>query len=163
MISPLAKLLASGTGFRRASVTEDVLPPELHTSPPLRHIALSFYTEAATVRYNPPADMDYTPRDVQMICHKYPFSIKIRQRFYRIFEQDQTGSGGDGLGEVDLVAVFSGHMTKPRKFRGEYRLYCWPVVKKGGLRVRASDSSTVIVLRLWRDLHGLRWELVTMI
>jgi hypothetical protein len=163
VVSPLAKLLANGTGFRREAVTEDVLPPELHTSPSLRHIALSFYTEVATVRYNPSVDMDYPPRDLQMTSYEYPFSIKIGQRFYRIFEQDQTGSGGDGLQEVDLVAVFSGQMTKPRKFRGEYRLYCWPVIKKGGLRVRASDSSTVIFLRLWRDLPGLRWELVTMI
>ncbi|KIL88272.1 hypothetical protein FAVG1_08351 [Fusarium avenaceum] len=162
-VSPLAKLLANGTGFRRAAVTEDVLPPELHTSPSLRHIALSFYTEVATVRYNPSVEMDYPPRDLQMISHEYPFSIKIGQRFYRIFEQDQTGSGGDGWQEVGLVAVFSGQMTKPRKFRGEYRLYCWPVVKRGGLRVRASDSSTIIFLRLWRDLPKLRWELVTMI
>src|SRR5688500_20353368 len=28
-VSPLAKLLSNGTGFRRAAVTEDVLPSEL--------------------------------------------------------------------------------------------------------------------------------------
>ncbi|KAM0243964.1 hypothetical protein ACHAP5_006727 [Fusarium lateritium] len=163
MVSPLAKLLANGTGFRRASVTEDVLPPELHTSLSLRHIALSFYTEVATIRYNPSVEFDYPPGDLQMTSYEYPFSIKIGNRFYRIFEQDQSGSKKDGLEEVDLVAVFSGKMTKPPKYRGEYRLYCWPVIKTGGLSQRASDSSTVIFLRLWRELPGLRWELVTMI
>jgi hypothetical protein len=162
-VSPLAKQLANGTGFRRESVTEDVLPPELHTSPSLRHIALSFYTEVATVRYDPSADFDYPPSDLQMKSYEYPFSIQVGQRFYRILEQDQSGSVKNGLEEVDLVAVFSGQMTKPIKFRGEYRLYCWPVIKEGGLRVRASDSSTVIFLRLWRDLPRLRWELVTLI
>ncbi|RBR11246.1 uncharacterized protein FIESC28_09130 [Fusarium coffeatum] len=160
VVSPLAELLSNGTGFRREAVTEDVLPPELHISPSLRHIALSFYTEVATVRYNPADVINYPPRDLQMKSYEYPFSIKVGQKFYRILEEDQDK---DGLVEIDLVAVFSGKMTKPPKFRGEYRLYCWPVVKKGGLRQRASDSSTVIFLRLWRELPGIRWELVTLI
>ncbi|KAM0343756.1 hypothetical protein ACHAPU_008183 [Fusarium lateritium] len=162
-VAPLPRLLANGGDKRRIKVTEDVLPLELHSTPSNRHIALVFYTDVVTVKYDPSAGFVNVPDDLQMTSHEYPFSIKIGQKFYRILEQDQTDAEEDGLVDVDLVAVFSGQMTKPRKFRGEYRLYCWPVLKKDDVRTRASDSSTIIFLKLWRDLPRLRWELVTML
>ncbi|KAG7424627.1 hypothetical protein Forpi1262_v013704 [Fusarium oxysporum f. sp. raphani] len=163
-VKPLGDLLTNGADVRRAEVAEEDLPPELHSLPSIRHSALSFYTEVATVRYNSSTGFDDVPDDLHMRSYEYPFSIKVGQKFYRILEEHQTNSDENkGLEETDLVAVFSGQMTKPRKFRGEYRLYCWPVVKKGGVRVRASESSTIIFLSLWRDLPRLRWELVTML
>jgi hypothetical protein len=162
-LRPLPRLLADGDEKREYRVTEDNLPSELHSRPSLRHIALAFYTEVVTVRYDPSVGFKHVPNDLQMRSYEYPFSIKIGQRFYRILGEDQGNNHKEGLVDVDLVAVFSGIMTKPRKFRGEYRLYCWPVFKKGGVRVRASDSSTIIFLKLWRDLPRLRWELITMV
>ncbi|KAI1072036.1 hypothetical protein LB507_005374 [Fusarium sp. FIESC RH6] len=157
-ILPLEKLLSKETGSRRTAVTEDVLPTELHTTPSLRHIALSFYTEVATVRYNP-SDAMSEPLRWQKIIREYPFPIKVGNKFYRIVVEDQEQ---DGLEEIDLVAVFCGS-ERYQKFEGEYKLYCWPVVKKGGLRQRASDASTCISLPLWHKLAGIRWELVTLI
>jgi hypothetical protein len=162
-LRPLPRLLADGDEKREYRVTEDNLPSELHSRPSLRHIALAFYTEVVTVRYDPSVGFKHVPNDLQMRSYEYPFSIKIGQRFYRILGEDQGNNHKEGLVDVDLVAVFSGITTKPRKFRGEYRLYCWPVFKKGGVRVRASDSSTIIFLKLWRDLPRLRWELITMV
>ncbi|KAF4993775.1 hypothetical protein FGRMN_6249 [Fusarium graminum] len=131
-VAPLPRLLADGGDKRRIRVTEDVLPTELHSTPSIRHIALAFYTEVATIKYDPSAGFDDVPDDLQMRSHEYPFSVKLGQKFYRILKQDQTDDKKDGLINIDLVAVFSGQMTKPRKFRDEYRLYCWPVLKKGG-------------------------------
>lgn len=150
-------------------VTEERLPPELHLTPSIRHTALVFYTEVATIKYDPSSgfkaeSMLDIPSDLKMRSYEYPFSIQIGNSFYRILEEHQKDDADtNDLEEVDLVAVFSGQMTKPRKFRGQYRLYCWPVVKKGGVRMRASSASTVILLSLWRVIPRRRWELVTMI
>jgi hypothetical protein len=104
------------------------------------------------------------PSDLKMRSYQYPFSIQIGKLFYRIVEEHQNdGADTKDLEEIDLVAVFSGQMTKPRKFRGQYRLYCWPVTKKDCVRMRASYASTVIFLTLWQQLPRRRWELVTML
>ncbi|KAF4943085.1 hypothetical protein FSARC_15058, partial [Fusarium sarcochroum] len=130
-ISQLEKLLSNETGSRRTAVTEDVLPSDLHITPSLRHIALSFYTEVATVRYNPSEAMNEPPEVLQITSDEYPFYIKVGNKFYQIFAQDQEQ---DRLEEIDLVAMFSGLMTDAHKFEREYKLYCWPVIKQGGLR-----------------------------
>jgi hypothetical protein len=150
-------------------VTEEQLPQRLHLTPSLRHSALVFYTEIATVRYNPSSgfkaeSMLGIPSDLKMRSYQYPFSIQIGKLFYQIVEEHQNdGADTKDLEEIDLVAVFSGQMTKPRKFRGQYRLYCWPVTKKDCVRMRASYASTVIFLTLWQQLPRRRWELVTML
>ncbi|KAJ4127763.1 hypothetical protein NW768_008036 [Fusarium equiseti] len=158
-VSPLEKLLSNEDGFRREAVTEDVLPTELHVSPSLRHIALSFYTEVVTVRYHPSDVISEPPKPVQKTSREYPFPIKVGNRFYQIFAQDQEQGG---MEEIDLVAVFGG-LERWRNPEDEYKLYCWPIVKKSGLRQRASDASTCIFLSIWRELPGIRWELVTLI
>ncbi|KAH6964945.1 hypothetical protein EDB82DRAFT_547846 [Fusarium venenatum] len=126
-------------------VTEAQLPQALHLTPSTRHSALVFYTEVAT-------SMLDIPTDLKMRSFQYPFSIQIGNTYYRIVEKDQDGESKD-LEEIDLVAVFS----------GQYRLYCWPVLKQDGVRIRASCASTVIFLTLWKQLPRRKWELVTML
>ncbi|KAL7893347.1 heterokaryon incompatibility domain-containing protein [Trichoderma sp. SZMC 28014] len=149
-------------------VTEYDIPPELHANLSLRQSALIFYTETVKVKYNslsglkPKGPYD-TPSNLKMISQKYPFSIKIGSKFYEIVETDQNDTNDKQLEEIELVAVFSGQMTKPKKLRGRYRLYCWPVFRQGGLRVRASYMATVIFLELWNILPQRNWEIVTMV
>ncbi|KAH6874049.1 heterokaryon incompatibility protein-domain-containing protein [Thelonectria olida] len=172
---PLRDLLANETDSTepgpswKTEVTEEDLPLELHSTPSIRHSALVFYSETATVRYDPSASFKATsfldtPDDLKMVSQKYPFSVKIGDTFHRILEEHQTSSDENkGLKEITLVAVFSGQMNKPKKLRGQYRLYCWPVTRKDGVRVRASGMSTVIFLKLWKTLPQRKWELVTML
>ncbi|QPC78200.1 hypothetical protein HYE68_008952 [Fusarium pseudograminearum] len=159
--------LLTGESDMPTEVTEADLPQELHLTLSIRHSALVFYTEVVTVRYNPflgitAESMFDVPSDLKMRSFEYPFSIQIGNVYHRILEQDQDNDSGD-LEEIDLVAVFSGQMTKPRKFRGQYRLYCWPVLQRDGVWIRASYASTVIFLTLWQALPRRRWELITML
>ncbi|KAH7134115.1 heterokaryon incompatibility protein-domain-containing protein [Dactylonectria macrodidyma] len=172
---PLADLLDTDSNSSDTSsdlatkVTENDLPLELIATPSIRHSALAFFTETVRVRYDPSAGFESTsridtPNDLQMMSQTYPFSVMIKDKFYRILEEHQTDrSEAKQLEEIELVAVFSGQMTKPRKLRGQYRLYCWPVTKQGGIRARASYMNTVIFLSLWKTLPQRKWELVAMI
>ncbi|EYB27138.1 hypothetical protein FG05_04868 [Fusarium graminearum] len=158
--------LLIGQSNMPTEVTEAKLPQELRLTPSMRHIALVFYTEIVTFKYNPSLGITVkslfdVPSDLKMRSFEYPFSIQIGNAYHRILEQDQNNDSEDL--EIDLVAVFSGQMTKPKKFRGQYRWYCWPVLKRGGIRIRASYESTVIFLTLWQALPRRRWELVTML
>ncbi|KAF7539254.1 hypothetical protein G7Z17_g12456 [Cylindrodendrum hubeiense] len=169
---PLADLLVTlddneTNSELETEVTEKDIPLDL--IPSIRHSALMFYTETVKVRYDPSAgfkarSMLDPPSDLQMTSQKYPFSIMVGDRFYRILEEHQTDSSeNEGLEEIELVAVFAGQMTKPKKLRGQYRLYCWPVKRQGEIRVRTSYMNTIIFLSLWNILPRRKWELVTMI
>ncbi|KAH7150290.1 heterokaryon incompatibility protein-domain-containing protein [Dactylonectria estremocensis] len=172
---PLADLLKADSDSSETSpdltttVTESDLPVQLLSTHSIRHSALVFFTETVRVRYDPSAGFEASsridePNDLQMMSQTYPFSIMIKDKFYRIIEEDQTDSSENRrLEEIELVAVFAGQMTKPKKLRGQYRLYCWPVTKQDGIRVRASYMNTIIFLSLWKILPQRKWELVTMV
>jgi hypothetical protein len=152
----------------QTEVTEDGIPLELHANLSLRQSALIFYTETVKVKYDPsswfkPKGPHDTPSNLKMISQKYPFSIRIGNKFYEIVETNQNDTNNKQLEEIELVAVFSGQMTKPRKLRGQYRLYCWPVFRQGELRVRASYMATVIFLTLWNVLPYRDWKMVTLV
>ncbi|KAG8668294.1 hypothetical protein FPOAC2_07598 [Fusarium poae] len=109
--SPLRDLLVGDSNVP-TEVTEAQLPQELHLTPSIRHSALIFYTEVATVKYNPSlafkADsvLDI-PSDLKMRSFEYPFSIQIGNTYHRIVEQDQDDESKD-LEEIDLVATSIG-------------------------------------------------------
>jgi hypothetical protein len=134
-------------------------------APSLKPIALIFFTEVAKVRYDPSAAGEEDLGDLQFTSYRYPFSIKVGNNFYRITEEQQTGIAAEhaALHEIELVAVFAGQMTKPRHHRGQYRLYCWPVIRpEDGRRVRASYMATIVYLSLWKSLPRRSWELVVL-
>ncbi|KAL6884736.1 heterokaryon incompatibility domain-containing protein [Trichoderma evansii] len=137
---------------RLTEVTENDIPPELHANLSIRQSALIFYTETVKVKYDPSSwykqkGSHDTPSNLKMISQKYPFSIRIGSKFYEIVETNQNDTNNNKqLEEIELVAVFSGQMTKPRNLRGQYRLY-----------------STVIFLKLWNILPQRNWEIVTII
>ncbi|CAH0022345.1 unnamed protein product [Clonostachys rhizophaga] len=103
-----------------------------------------------------------------MTRREYPFPIMIGGKFYEILEEHQDDNNGESnqesLRDIKLVAVFGGQMTKPRKFRGKFRIYIWPVIETSpGFWVRASYMSTVIFQDMWNILPRKKWELITIV
>lgn len=140
-----------------------------HLPSSLKPRLLVFFTEVATVRYDPTITVDpepyiNAPTDLQSMNYEFPFCIKIGDSFYRIDETHNTRAiEGGGLEEIELAAVFAGTMNKPRKHRGQYRLYCWPIVKnEQGVHVRTSYMATIMYLSLWKQLTQRAWKLIVM-
>ncbi|KAF4970231.1 hypothetical protein FSARC_2696 [Fusarium sarcochroum] len=170
----LGKLLDTAPSALESTLLERFeIDRELKTFPvlssSLKPSLLVFFTEVATVRYDPAVPVDSepyinVPEDLQFMSHQYPFSIKVGDSFHRIHEaQNCTPDGGGNLKEVELIAVFAGRMNKPREHRGQYRLYCWPVFKnEKGVYVRASHMATIIYLSLWNKLPRRAWKLVVL-
>ncbi|KAK7211463.1 hypothetical protein V2G26_018641 [Clonostachys chloroleuca] len=104
-----------------------------------------------------------------MTRREYPFPIMIGDKFYKILEEHQNDeenreNNKESLRDIKLVAVFGGQMTKPRKFRGKFRTYIWPIIETSpGVWVRASYMSTVIFQDLWNILPRKKWELITIV
>ncbi|CAG9983731.1 unnamed protein product [Clonostachys byssicola] len=178
---PIADLLlgeSAGSGEvpsnRKTELLETEIPPELSATPPLKHRALLFYSQTATLRYDPSAGIKATsslniPSGLKMTRREYPFPIMIGENFYEILEDHQKDEANDennkdSLRDIKLVAVFGGQMTKPRKFRGKFRIYIWPVIETSpGVWVRASYMSTVIFQDLWNILPRKKWELISIV
>ncbi|KAL2670203.1 hypothetical protein Neosp_014670 [[Neocosmospora] mangrovei] len=124
----LGKLLDTAPG-RMSSMSElSTIERELQTlpsiSPSLKPSLLVFFTEVATVRYDPTVTSDperyiNAPLDLQSMNDQFPFSIKIGDKFHRVYEaQNSSLVEGSGLQEVELVAIFAGKINSPRKHRG---------------------------------------------
>ncbi|RSL53646.1 hypothetical protein CEP51_014857 [Fusarium floridanum] len=140
-ISKMSELSAIEGEFQTLSPISSSLKPSL----------LVFFTEVATVRYDPTVTINperyiNAPLDLQSMNDQFPFSIKIGDSFHRVYEaQNSSLVQGSGLQEVELVAVFAGIINSPRKHRGLYRVYCWPIIQgEEGVYVRASYMATII-------------------
>ncbi|CAG9957121.1 unnamed protein product [Clonostachys rosea f. rosea IK726] len=157
---------------RKMELLEADIPPELSVTPFLKHRALLFYSQTATLRYDSSAGFKATssadkPSGLKMTRREYPFPVMIGDKFYKILEEHQKDenngeSNKETLRGIKLVAVFGGQMTKPRKFRGKFRIYIWPVIETSpGVWLRASYMSTVIFQDLWNILPRKKWELIS--
>ncbi|KAJ4246331.1 hypothetical protein NW762_013682 [Fusarium torreyae] len=170
----LGKLLDTAPSSLESTISErSKIEIELQNlsslSSSLKPSLLVFFTEVATIRYDPAVTVDperyiNAPIDLQFRSHQYPFSIMVGGSFYRIHEeQNSIPDEGGNLKEIELVAVFAGTMNKPRQHRGQYRLYCWPVLKnENGVHIRASHMATIIYLSLWKQLPRRNWKLVVL-
>ncbi|CAH0045590.1 unnamed protein product [Clonostachys solani] len=178
---PIADLLlgeCAGSGevppSRKTELLEADIPPELSATPFLKHRALIFYSQTAKLRYDSSAGFKATsslntPSGLRMTRREYPFPVMIGENFYEILEENQKDetnreNNKESLRDIKLVAVFGGHMTKPRKFRGKFRIYIWPVIETSpGVWVRASYMSTVVFQDLWNILPRKKWELISIV
>uniref|UniRef100_A0A0B7JSB1 Heterokaryon incompatibility domain-containing protein n=1 Tax=Bionectria ochroleuca TaxID=29856 RepID=A0A0B7JSB1_BIOOC len=172
---PLAELLANsetGNGDRkwRKDITEADFTPALISNPALKHSALLFYTQTAKVRYDPTIAADVTsrfetPSNVKRTDQTYPFSVMIRNKFYKILEEHQRkGQQHTGtLEEVTLAVVFAERTLNTSVARGEFKLYCWLIIERDGIWMRRSYMNTVVSLDMWKILSQKSWELICMI
>uniref|UniRef100_A0A8H7TSX5 Uncharacterized protein n=1 Tax=Bionectria ochroleuca TaxID=29856 RepID=A0A8H7TSX5_BIOOC len=173
--NPLAELLANsetGNGDRkwRKDITEADFTPALILTPALKHSALLFYTQTAKVRYDPTIAADATsrfetPSNVKRTDQTYPFSVMIQNKFYKILEEHQRkGQQHTGtLEEVTLAVVFAERTLNTSVARGEFKLYCWPIIERDGIWMRRSYMNTVVSLDMWKILSQKSWELICMI
>ncbi|KAK5996348.1 hypothetical protein PT974_01682 [Cladobotryum mycophilum] len=142
-----------------------LLPQWAQTDSSLRCRMLIFYTEVVSVKYNP-ADAKGTLSDYQLrsFSDTSPFSILVDQHMYKV-NPDQVKLSNDlNLTEIDLVAVYAGkRQMTTRNPDPQYRIRCWPIVHRNGLKVRAGYKSTSISLSLWKTLPHRRWELVVIV
>lgn len=172
---PLAELLANsetGNGDTkwRKDITEADFTPALISTPAKKHSALLFYTQTAKVKYEPTIAADDTsrfgtPSNVKRTDQTYLLSVMIRSKFYEIHEEHQRkGHELTGiLEEVTLAVVFAERTLNTSFSRGEFKLYCWPIIERDGMWMRTSYMSTVISLDIWKILPQKSWELICMI
>ncbi|CAH0053705.1 unnamed protein product [Clonostachys solani] len=172
---PLAELLPSsetgnGDSNWEKDITEADFTPTLLSTPAMKHSALLFYTQTARVRYDPTIAAGDTSEfgttsDFSEIDETYPFSVVIGSEVYHILEEHQQKSQRytGTLEQVKLAAVFA--KVRPGRFgtRDKFKLYCWPIIERDGMWMRASNTSTVLSLEMWKSLPRKRWELVSMI
>ncbi|VUC23034.1 unnamed protein product [Clonostachys rosea] len=159
---------------RKTELQEADIPLGISSTPFLKHSALMFYSQTVEVRYDSSEWFEATsildtPSGLKMTRREYPFPIMIAGKFYQITEENQKDERShenkkESLRNIKLAVVFGGQMTKPKNFRGKYRIYIWPIIETTpGVCVRASYMSTVIFQELWDILPRKKWELISIV